>query len=200
MDACGCAGIQARWGRSRDRISRLRQLAPCSLAAALAALGGCGPTEAPGRIALDRADALWGGDAGFCARTALGLACWTSGRRPGARGPAIVTGLDRVTDLAIVRGEACALHAGDVACFVPGDTEPRGRSFDQPTRLAAIDPATLCVSHASGVSCWSAGQAPAPRVDVVLPASTGAASATDGRHLCTLGRSGEVTCAPRWLP
>lgn len=164
--------------------------------AAVLALGGCSPSEAPGRIALDRADALWGGDAGFCARTALGLACWTLG--PGARGPAIVTGLDRVTDLAIVRGEACALHTGDVACFVPGESEPRGRSFDQPTRLAAIDPATLCVSHASGVSCWTAGRAPASRIGVALPASTGGASATDGRLLCTLGRAGEITCAPRW--
>lgn len=179
-------------------MSRLRQLAPRALAAALAALAGCGPAEAPGRVPLDRADALWGGDAGFCARTALGLGCWTSGSL--ARPPVIVTGLDRVTDLAIVRGEACALHAGDVACFVPGDTEPRGKSFDQPVRLAAIDPATLCVAHASGVSCWTAGQAPVLRSGVTVPTSPGGTSATDGRLLCTLGRTGEVTCAPRIAP
>lgn len=191
MDARSPSEIQASGRRSRARIGGLRHLAPL----ALVALVACGKAADPGRVDLDAADALWAGEAGFCARTAAGLACWTSA--PGiavARGPTIVTGLDRVTQLAIGESEACALNAGDIVCFVPGSAESRGRSFDQPTALAAIDRATLCVAHASGVSCWSRGGALRPRAGTVVTPVTG--DGADGRFRCSLrGRS--VHCEPR---
>lgn len=161
-------------------------------------LVACGKPADPEVVDLDRADALWGGDAGFCARTGAGLACWSSAPgAPVARGPTIVAGLSRVTEVAIGRDEACALHAGDVICFVPGFAESRGRSFDQPTHLAALDAETLCVTHASGASCWTSGRAPAPLADPQIVPSPGSPRATDGRFTCALEGAGNVRCTPR---
>lgn len=160
--------------------------------ALLLALAACSRAS-QGSIAIDKADALWGGDA-FCARTALGLACWTMGTEGVARGPAIVAGVRNVTEVAIAGGEACALHDGDVTCFVPGAVESRGRSFDQPMHIAAIAPATLCAVHASGVSCWTADQVATARPELSVTAARGADSATDGRFTCVLDRAGAVAC------
>lgn len=172
------AGIDSS---DRDDISsdRLRAVRLVTVLWLLAACGG-GPTSE--HVAIDKADALWGGDA-FCARTGLGLACWSSSESAAvARGPTIVTGLYNVTQVVIAAGEGCALHDGDVTCFSPGAAESRGRTFDEPTQLVATRgyQSTICVLHASGVSCWAAREKPELRPEMGRPTRllAGASSAT----------------------
>ena len=77
----------------------------------LAACGG-GPTSA--HVAIDKADARWGGDA-FCARTGLGLACWTSSLEAAV---ARVKGATDVIDVEANLYFTCALErAGGVTCL-----------------------------------------------------------------------------------
>lgn len=146
-------------------------------------LSACSGSVKAEHIAIDKADALWGGDA-FCARTGLGLACWTSSPDAAvASGPTIVTGLKNVTQVVLAaEGQACALHDGDVTCFRPGAAESRGRTFDQPTQLVATRgyQSTICVLHASGVSCWKGSEKPELRQEMGRPTRLleGASSAT----------------------
>ncbi len=162
--------------------------------ALLFVLVACNRGQGPGHVAIDKADGLWGGD-GFCARTGLGLACWSSSESVAvARGPRIVTGLAHVTQVAIAAGEGCALHDGDVTCFTPGEAESRGRSFDQPTQIAVVD-ASICVRHASGVSCWPPGGSPVPRAELhELRGATGGTEQRDRWSTCSLDGAGDVTC------
>lgn len=148
----------------------------------LGLLTACGGGAKAERVAIDKADALWGGD-GFCARTGLGLACWTSSPDAAvASGPTIVTGLKNVVQVVLAGGQGCALHDGDVTCFRPGAADSRARTFDQPTQLVATRgyQTSICVLHASGVSCWKGDERPELRQEMGRPTRlfAGASSAT----------------------
>jgi hypothetical protein len=138
----------------------------------LAVLAACSSRPKAEHVAIDQADALWGGDA-FCARTALGLACWESSQHSAVDvGPTIVAGLKNVTQVVLASGgQGCALHDGDVTCFRPGKAESRARTFDQPTQLVATRgyQSSICVLHASGVSCWKSTEQPELRQDMGRP-------------------------------
>jgi hypothetical protein len=168
--------------------------------ALLVVLAACNRSASSQHVAIDKADALWGGDA-FCARTGLGLACWTSSPDAAvASGPTIVTGLKNVTQVVLAaEGQGCALHDGDVTCFRPGAAESRARTFDQPVQLAATRgyQSSICVLHASGVSCWRGSAQPELRQEMGRPTRllAGVSSAT----ICGVYPDG-TRCFPQDLP
>ncbi len=124
--------------------------------ALLVALSACSRHAINTQTVVRDADALWGGPAGFCARTPAGLSCWSESHGRFV-GPTVVPGLAGVTDVAIGIGKACALASDGVACFRPGETASARVELDHPAQLIELAgyPTLACARDAAGVACWS---------------------------------------------